>query len=278
MLEKHNELKQIEERVLLDTQMCCKYYSLNQPNFYFDKYQIKKWYLDFQTNNIQKLNNNIMAIKEEYDAIFPKKAYRDDIFMSYPIILNKFDITNEEMLNDFLIKTLEFANSPYDYLILLLSTNDGKVMNEAMKFSKGFYRYLYDSLIEGVDKEMNDWYMPYPINVNAKILECFEDSLVLQPPKSIKPYLGVIADIAEKLWMYSKNREILTEKVDEVYLYMNLEKIKSEICKMVEENKDKFNNENYSYLDSLCKEVFNGKKFGNDELNKIYEKIQSDVF
>lgn len=276
LLVKHNELKQIEERVLLDTQMCCKYYSLNQPNFYFNKYQIKKWYLDFQTNNIQKLNNNIMAIKEEYDAIFPKKAYRDDIFMSYPIILNKFDITNEEMLNDFLIKTLEFANSPYDYLILLLSTNDGKVMNEAMKFSKGCYRYLYDSLIEGVDKGMNDWYMPYPINVNVEILECFENSLVLQPQKNTRPYLGVIADIAEKLWIYSKNREILTEKVDEVYLYKNLGKIKSEIYKMVEENKDKFNDENYSYLDSLCKEVFNGKKFENDELNEVYEMIQNE--
>ncbi len=275
LLVKHNELKQIEERVLLDTHMCCKYYSLNQPNSYFNKYQIKKWYLDFQTNNIQKLNNNIMGIKEEYDVIFPKEAYRDDIFMSYPIILKKFDITNENMLNDFLIKTLEFANSPYDYLILLLSTEDGKVMNEAMKFPKGCYKYLHDSLIEGVEKEMNDWYMPYPINVNAEILECFEESLVLQPPKSTKPYLGVIADIAEKLWMYSKNREILTKKLDELYLYKNLEKIKSEISKMVEENKDKFNYENYSYLDSLCQEVFNGKYFGDEELNKIYEIIQS---
>ena len=66
----------------------------------------------------------------------------DNTFMCYPILLRKFDPANGEMMSDFLINATPFAESPYDYLILLLANDTGDVIPNALKFPKrGFQCY-----------------------------------------------------------------------------------------------------------------------------------------
>ena len=150
-------------------------------------------------------------------------------------------------------------------------------MKWGVKFSRRCYQYLDDSLTSGEEKEMDILTTPYPIEVENKLLDCFEEPLVLQNIQISKPWLGVVADIAEKLWVYSKNRELLSQKEDEQRLCVILESIKTEILGMLEEVSSSVTAEEHSFVVKMCVKVFSGEQFSDQELNAIYARIQEET-
>lgn len=125
---KHIELCAHEEKVVFETYMCCEYYLSHMPDTNYNKYQVKVWFSSSRKAEIDKVNHVMTDLTVSYDAVLPISSYHDNIFVCYPILLRDFEPTKEEMMNDFLITAIPFAESPYDYLLLLTANDTGEVI------------------------------------------------------------------------------------------------------------------------------------------------------
>ena len=65
------------------------------------------------------MNVALDAMQQEYDAVFPDQAYEEAIFKHYPIILRSFDMTREEVMQDFVLRTIAFAETSFDYMLVI---------------------------------------------------------------------------------------------------------------------------------------------------------------
>ncbi|MBP3339067.1 MAG: hypothetical protein J6L69_06665 [Lachnospiraceae bacterium] len=274
---KHIELCVLEEKVIFETYMCCEYYLSHAPENNYNKYQVKGWFSASRKAEIDKINSAMTDLMSTYDAVLPKSSYRDKTFLCYPILLKNFDQANEEMINDFLITSISFAESPYDYLLLLLTNDIGEVIPNAIKFPKKAFQHIYNALNLGVEEEMDPLASPYPIEVNQKMLECFEGEYILQKQEPVNIWLGRIADIGEELWMYSKNREYLVDEEDKQYLSNNLNEIKNRIDEMIKCIESNVSTEILSVVNELCSAVYQGDSFDDDKYNELISYVQAAI-
>lgn len=271
---KHVELCALEEKVIFEAYMCCEYYLSHAPETNYNKYQVKAWFSSSRKAEIDEVNNTMTDLTSTYDAILPKSSYRDNTFLCYPIMLKNFDPANEEMMNAFLITSISFAESPYDYLLLLLTNDSGEVIPNAIKFPKKVFQYICDALNLGVEEEMDPLASPYPIEVTEKMLECFEGEYMLQKQKPVNIWLGRITDIGEELWMYSKNREYLVDEEDKQYLSNNLNEIKKRIDGMLKGIGSNVSADILSAVNELCNAVYHGDLFGDKHYNELISYVQ----
>ena len=238
----------------------------------------KTWFASSRKAEIDEVNSTMRALTSTYDAVLPKSSYRDNTFLCYPIMLKNFDPSNEEMMNAFLITSISFAKSPYDYLFLLLTNNAGEVIPNAIKFPKKAFQYICNAISLGVEEEMEPLASPYPIEVTEKMLECFDGEYTLRKQEPTNIWLGRIANIGEELWMYSKNREYLVDEEDKQYLSNNLNEIKMHIDGMIKELKSIINAEDVLLLvNNLCSAVYCGECFDDKALNELVSCIQAVV-
>lgn len=272
---KHIELCALEDRVGIEVYMCCEYYLSHMPNNNYNKYQVKGWFLSSRKAEIDEVNSVMTELTNSYDAVLPKSSHFDNTFMCYPILLRKFDPANEEMMNDFLINAIPFAESPYDYLILLLTNDIGEIIPNALKFPKKAFQYIYNAINLGEEEEMDPLASPYPIEVTQKMLDCFEGEYILQKQKPINIWLGRIADIGEELWMYSKNREYLVDEEDRHYLSDNLDEIKKRIDGILKDIEPNVSQDILSMVKELCSMVYQGNLFDDKNYNQLISYIQT---
>lgn len=271
---KHAELCTLEEKAIHETYVCCEYYLTHSADANYNKNKVKLWFSSSRKAEIDEVNSTMTDLILTYDAVLPKKTYFDNTFLCYPVLLRNFDPANEEMMNDFLITTAPFAESPFDYLVLLVTNDTGEVIPNAVKFPKKVFRYISDIMNLGVKEDMDPLASPYPIGVTKRMLDCFYDEFILQEQQPANIGLSRIADIGQELWIYSKNRELLTEKEDKQYLSDNLNIIKSQIEVIVKEIESSINNDVLSTITELCKEVYDGKTFDDKMFNELISYIQ----
>lgn len=55
---------------ILEIYMCCQYFLQHDASPLFDKYQIRNWYRDVCTKEIEDVNVALDAMQQEYDAVF----------------------------------------------------------------------------------------------------------------------------------------------------------------------------------------------------------------
>ena len=272
---KHVELCTLEEKVIFEAYMCCEYYLSHEPEPNYNKYQVKAWFSSSRKAEIEEVNSTMADLTSTYDAVLPKSSYRDNTFLCYPIMVKNYDPANEEMTNAFLITSISFAESPYDYLLLLLTNDIGEVLPNAIKFPKKVFQYLYNAINLGVEEEIDPLASPYPIEVNKQMLECFDGEYMIQQQASENIWLGRIADIGEELWMYSQNRECLIDEEDEPYLYGNLNEIKNRIDVMIKGLEQDASPDILSAVKELCLAVYEGDSFNDEKYNELISYIQS---
>lgn len=272
---KHVELCALEERVLFETYMCCEYYLSHMPDIHYNKYQVKVWFSSSRKAEIDKVNSVMTDLTVSYDAALPKSSYLDNIFVCYPILLRDFDPTNEEMMNDFLITATPFVESPYDYLLLLMTNDTGEVIPSALKFPKKVFQYIYNAINLGTDEEMDPLDSPYPIQATQKMLGCFDGEYIIQEQRQTNIWIGRIADIGEELWVYSKNREMLVDEDDKQYLSYNLNEIKNRIDGIIKELAANASEDILSAVKELCSSVYYGDYFDNKKYNELISYLQA---
>ncbi|MBQ2822985.1 MAG: hypothetical protein IJF18_00205 [Oscillospiraceae bacterium] len=272
---KHVELCALEEKVIFETYMCCEYYLSHAPETNYNKYQVKAWFSSSKKTEIDEINSTMTDLSSIYDAVLPKSSYRDNTFLCYPILFKNFDPANDEMMNAFLITSISFAKSPYDYLLLLLTNNAGEVIPNAIKFPKKAFKYIHNAINLGVEEEMDPLASPYPIEVTEKMLECFDGEYILQKQEPTSIWLGRIADIGEELWMYSKNREYLVDEEDKQYLFNNLNEIKNRIDGMVKDIEPNVSVDILTAVNELCNAVYQGDLFDDKKYNELISCVQT---
>lgn len=269
----HNELCMIEEHVLMDAYMCCEYYLTHTPDSRFSKYDIKAYYEASKKAEIAEVNSSLGELTI-FGAVFPKKAYRENIFTCYPILLRDFDVTNDTTIQTFLAHSVAFAEASYDYMVMLITDDDGKIQPHATKFPQRAFRCLRAEQNGEDIKYFEDFTSPFPVEVTSDMLDCFEEEYNLQPLGSNRQWLGKIGEIGEELWVYSKNRELLVDETDCQYLWDSLADVKLRIEGILDTVSRSIDGESVSLIRSLCDEVYGGEKFDNKEYNDLIACIQ----
>lgn len=274
---KQETLCEWEEQKINEAYMCCHYYVKHHPNADFNKYQIKSWYISMYKAEINEVNEALFQIKDLFKAQLPTKIYEDGIFCCYPIVLKKFDFTNEEMLQEFMISVASIPQFPYDYLILMVCNDGGNVLPMAVRFSKRLFETLHEILVSGEDRDIDSLSTPYPIDVKMEMLDCFSSDVKMQLQDSVNQNNRCIGDIAEELWMYSKNCELLCDEGDNSYRTNILEKVQARIDTILQDIKTHFSTEIYDEMVALCSSVYGGKVFDNDQINNFIQCWQKKL-
>ncbi|MCX4299627.1 MAG: hypothetical protein OSJ73_21860 [Lachnospiraceae bacterium] len=271
---KHKVLCEQEDQKLIETYMCCEYYTQHQANADFNKYQVKNWYTSMRGKEIDRVNTAFEMIQKEYHAEFPIQIYEDGRFKCYPIILRSFDITDEEAIQDFLFSAAFISEFPCDFLILMWCNDEGEIWPVAFRFSKQCLKAIHGFLISGEQEAVDSLFTPYPIEVTSKMLTCFGSNVKLQSKEKMNPYSRYIGDIGQELWIYSKNRELLSSDEDSEYLTYMLSEVREKISTMLNEVKVHLPSEIYSDLSALCDLTYKGEGFDNMKLNTFVLKYQ----
>lgn len=269
---KHKVLCEQEDQKLIETYMCCEYYTQHQANADFNKYQVKNWYTSMCGKEIDRVNTAFEMIQKEYHAEFPIQIYEDGRFKCYPIILRSFDITDEEMIQDFLFSAVFISEFPYDFLILMWCNDEGDIWPVAFRFSKQCLEAINGFLISGEQETVDSLFTPYPIEVTSKMLTCFGSNVKLQSKENMNPYSRYIGDIGQELWIYSKNHKLLPSDEDSEYLTYMLSDVREKISTMLNEVKVHLPSEIYSDLSTLCDLTYKGEAFDNMKLNTFVLK------
>lgn len=273
-LTKHLWLCEYETQKLVEAYMCCRYYLQNNANSHFNKYQIKSWYMAVCKKEIDEVNLSFDGLRREYDVVFPTRAYEDSIFKIYPMVLKSLDVINEEVMQDFVLNTASFANSSFDYLIVLLCDNENNVLPTALKFPKRFFGIVQEILISGEQNTESSYMTPYPVDVTTEMMKCFDYNLELKQ-QNVNPYVHNIGDIGEELWVYSKIRELLTSNEDKLYCSNELENVISKINIMQNEVRNHLGVEVADRMSALCNAVYSGDYFGDEQFNEFIQIVQN---
>ncbi len=271
---KHKVLCEQENQKLIETYMCCDYYTQHQASTDFNKYQVKNWYTSMRKKELDRVNSAFEMIQKEYLAEFPIHIYEDGILKYYPIILRSFDITDEGAIQVFLVSAASISEFPFDFLILMWCNEEGDIWPTAFRFSKQCLEALYRAFVSGEQEAVDSLPAPYPIEVTSEMLACFNSDVKLQSKESVNPYSRYIGDIGQELWIYSQNRELLSSDEDREYLTYMLEEVKKKISTMLNKVKMHLSSEIYSDLSALCDLTYKGEVFDDMKLNTLVLKYQ----
>lgn len=236
---KHTNLCRQESQKILEIYMCCQYFLQHDAFPTFDKYQIRNWYRDVCTKEIEDANVALDAMQQEYDAVFPDQAYEEAVFKHYPIILMSFDMTREEVMQDFVLRTIAFAETSFDYMLVLQCDENGAILQHAIKFPKRFFKAIQEALVSGEEITDTSLLTPYPIDVTENMLECFSGDWKIKRQMD-NPYVHYLGDIAEELWVYSKLCELLCTEEDREYCRCELKKVAEKNCNNEKRNSSSF--------------------------------------
>ena len=114
-------------------------------------------------------------------------------------------------------------DSPYEYLVILIRDNTERVARTAVKIST----FLFQDLRDQAEKDSTDdsspkiLNRPVPVPVTDQIRNCFDEPLQMKETDVHKEFMETEAEIEEKLWDYSRYRELLTDPRDEEYKRVN---------------------------------------------------------
>lgn len=225
------------------------------------------------TKEIEDVNVALDAMQQEYDAVFPDQAYEEAIFKHYPIILRSFDMTREEVMQDFVLRTIAFAETSFDYMLVLQCDENGAILQHAIKFPKRFFKAIQEALVSGEEITDTSLLTPYPIDVTEDMLECFSGDWKIKR-QTDNPYVHYLGDIAEELWVYSKLRELLCTEEDREYCICELKKVAEKIAIMKKEIHLHLDEEVANQIDEMCNHVYEGNCFDNIRLNEFVQNLQ----
>ncbi len=270
LIAEHATLCNHEQNALEQIIMACLYYEKHAPNEYFSKYQVKAWYKGYYKQLLTTNELQLSALSENFKVIFPQRYLQDGILTNYPVIIQELDFSDEDMLLRVMCSCLGFAESCFDYLVLMSFDSHGKIARGGLKFSKSTFVIIQNAL-ENDYSQPDGSFLPFPIDITPQIVDCFGPGYELASA-IVTGYEG-IDRIAELLWAYTKVQELLTDERDIQYRKRTEETLKNEILAMLSLYKDKILSDDLKSIQSLCDRVIQGQRFGNDEMNKFCKDL-----
>ncbi len=270
--EKHSYLCETERQVLQQLMMCCLYYKEHKPDKYFDKYQIKRWYEAYEKSERQAVEEGLLPMQSQYSIHFPNTTYTNGVLSYYPIVVENLDLTKESNINDWLIGCMPFADSHFDYLVLLCLNEEGVISPTAMQFSKRTVSDIKKAIQEKDDQLLAKVDPPYPIEATNQMISCFGEEYHISANMKNKSKDIPVGDIAEELWAYSTTARLLSNQEDSDYLATELTAIKRNISDMLILLDGELPAEEVSQIMSICDSVFSGQLFDETAFNELIEE------
>ena len=274
---RHTTLVQKEERALSTLEMCCRYYIEHQPNKYFGKYSIKTWYQEWYKRRMNDAREALSELGSNFNAVFPVKAYYSGILQYYPIILKDIDITDANAMGKLLLCSIPFADEKFDYLVITFSERETFVSRMCLQLPVRMLKEMKQAIEEDDPDLLESVSYPYPVETTETILECFDHTYRLSPPDHTEPQATRIGDIAEELWHYSKLNVLHQENDDNDYYKEQQLSIWNSIQKHQVQVATVLSCDKYMELVEIVKDVYNGKHFGNHELNEFLVHFPVDT-
>ena len=269
--ERHLKLCNIEAQNIEQLIMCCNYYQAHSPNKYFNKYQIREWY-DAHCREERKVAENIFSyLQSKYVIHFPEQIYTIGMLSYYPIIVSGLNLISESNLTELLCGCISFADTSFDYLVILSANEVGEINPTGLQFPRRMLLEIKKA-IESEDCSSIDKLMtPYPVNATLQMLECFKEKYDFPEIDDTDVDTPPIGDIAEELWVYSKSVELLTEPADNNYLISEIQGIRTNIDGILCLLKDQLPTKDFDWLVDICNDIFSGKKFDDALFNGVIE-------
>ena len=244
-----------EKEIINKFAMYCHYYDSHEPNSRYTKYDVKKWYEDILIKESEEIQEKLKTLSEIFHVYFPREPYYKDILSYYPIIIEGFNFLSSGNLEEFFKRSLSFANSKYDYLILLTADANHIVSQVSMRFPKNIFK-------DGSGQS-------FPEKTTIQMLECFDKKFEIEVVDSSNENKLDISFLAQRLWQYSKVMRILVDEEDKDYLTHNLMILRKDITKILLEIKNDIPFENIDSLQNICNKVFAGEEFNDYSFNKM---------
>ncbi|MFI3169583.1 MAG: hypothetical protein R3Y06_06560 [Faecalibacterium sp.] len=282
VLEREHELLCIDEKILDVMQMSCMYYLKHSPSKFFKKPLVKVWYDRDCLNRIKQVEGNLNQLQVEYDAIYPKACFYENILSYYPIILSNIDLTDGVEVIGLIQRCTSFIESDFDYLLVAIKDENGEILERGLKITEKCLRDL-KSVFDNDDwGDMEKWAPPFPQIIEAKALRCFSQRFDVKISEATE-YKGLDI-IAELLWRYSKAREILVDETEMCYKNRLLAKYNTEIKAKLSTYETVILKETNDYIHELYNQVLNGVIFDDEEytdfiiyLAKVVAVANTDV-
>lgn len=271
LTQQHDELCIQESQSIQNLMMACQYYGEHQPSRFFNKYQIKSWYMEDFSKTLEKVEHSLNGLSANHSVIFPKKHYYIGILSYYPIIANDLNVTDGTLLMEFLCQCTPFSELDYDYLVLVFRNDQGQITPSTLKIPKDFLKKLKTAFDTEDASLLEQLAPPFPEEVTTAVLDCFEHQYEIFKP-IISGYEG-IDRISELLWAFSKSREELRDDSNIEYR-KQLESIyRTEILDLLKTFESRIPQDEHSKISQLCDEVFYGLKFDDVSFNAFYDKL-----
>lgn len=283
--EKHLKLCNMEALNIEQLIMCCSYYKAHSPNKYFNKYQIKEWY-DAHCREERKVAESAFShLQSKYVINFPEQMYTIGILSYYPIIANGLNLVSENNLIELLPACIAFADSSFDYLVILSANKDERINPTALQFPKQMLINIKKAIESEDYSSIGQLITPYPVDVSLQMLGCFKEKYDFLPKDITDAETLPIGDLAEELWTYSKSVEMLTDAEDMTYLATETQNIQANITSILRILRDRLEPKDFEWLKNICDDVFLGKIFDDILFNDVIEHFmqkkieeQSSVF
>lgn len=264
LIEEHSLVCIDEEEKFNKFVDCCYYYQTHNPDKYFNKFQVNKWYSKKYEEKLMNAKNSLINLSLEFNIIFPKKDIDDKILSSYPIIVSGVDPTDVSRMLNILYKSINFLETDYDYLIILFNTKENNIFNLGYKVTRKLLENIKNE-VEGIEIISDEeTAILFPIEVTEKIMDSFNNKYKVYYKQTNN--LDIIYEVGELLWAISTFREF-SQYNDMQYLDKELKEYKITINENLEKIEDDFSNDIYQNVVRICNEVFEGKIFSNQDLN-----------
>lgn len=193
------------------------------------------------------------------------------------IIVNNFDTVLKDNSAAFVLNCIEFAEAPFDYLVILSANNSNHINPIALQFSRQMFIDVKKAIRSNDSAALENITYPYPVNVTSSMLDCFIGNYNLLEKSPSAPDLSSIGDIAENLWIYSKSVELLSTPEDADYLASETQRLRTNITEMLQLSRDQLSKKDFDWLVDICNQVFSGKEFDDKLFNDIIEHFTSQA-
>ena len=114
--------------------MYCHYYQTHLPNRYINKYQVRNWYDGHCRDERKIAEDGLLELESKYLIHFPNQIYTIDMLRYYPIIVDNFDMTSESSIMELLQGCIAFADTSFDYLVVLFANEFDEINSIALIF------------------------------------------------------------------------------------------------------------------------------------------------
>lgn len=271
LLLEHNDLCTIEERNWQALIISCEYFNEHMPSKYFNKYAIKPWYNKNYDKLMYDSKTALSGLSEDFLLTYPEKYYNDGVLKFYPIIVDNLDVTNSEVLINFLYLCTPIASLDYSYLVVAIKNKQSRIILNGIRIPIQFLKDFKVAVDTEDEELMQKLTPPFPEEIVQQFLDCFEQKYELII--STRSEHEGVGSILELLWAFSRSKKELTPESDSDYLSSIEKNLKEKIFSLLKKNENQMPYYDFCELTQICEDTFRGNPFDDVELNAFNNKL-----